>query len=185
MTIENLYFPLFLLVAGLLVVWLFNRLRDSGGSVSKRRSSNSGKNLQQNAKLQRSITPKGPAVGRSPNHGLKTQDAMWRSRRQRAKHHGVEDNPDANNSPVFTAGYLDPSEVWGQPEGQKGSIDEQSVRDTEYTGLDEYLAKKAAEAKLKKEQEEKELSMTAMKYEPVESNSEEEEELKSQGGFKP
>ena len=184
MSIENFYFPLFLLVVGVVVVWMFNRFRDNSGRSSGTRKT-SGSRLSESAKLQRSIAPKGPAVPHAPNHGLKTQDAMWRTRTQRAKHGGVEDGPDALDGNVFQASYLDASEVWDQGKVGQGVLKEQAVRDTEYTGLDEYLAKKAAKEKLKKEQQEEQLSMTAMKYEPVENSSDEAEEVKKQGGFKP
>lgn len=183
MTLENLYFPLFLVVVGVFVVWLFSRVRGSGSSRSTRRATPS-KRVDQHSKLQRSLNRSGPAAGYRANHGLKTQDAMWRSRHQRASHDSSKIRNAGGDSSTFHASYIDSSRVYEQRPARPGSIGEQGVRDTEYTGIDEYLAKRAAERKAKAAAQEEELSMTAMKYEPADA-SENPDEEKKQAGFKP
>ncbi len=176
MPIENFYFPIFLLVMAVFVVWLFNRFKDSDTRTSykKRRRSTSGRYLNENSKLQRSVSRSGPAAGHRPQHGLKTQDAMWRSRNQRARHQQRPDNRGDVGSGVFQASYLNYTNRQNQKSGSAGIIGEQGVSDTEYTGLDEYLTKKKAQEKFQEAGQEGSLSMTAVKFEPVSKSSDDE-----------
>jgi hypothetical protein len=182
---ENIYFPIFLVVLAVFVIWLFNRSK--GGRIKRedRRYKSSSGRMLNNENLQRSVDRKGPAAGYVSKHSPRASDAMWRKRKQRARHeHSRANSPGADHN-VFQADYLGPGRKSGSGR-DAGLLQEQVSHDTEHLGIDEYLTKTAKARKAQAAQEDKEFSMTAMKYDPADSSSEEAEGgKKKQAGFKP
>jgi len=190
---EILYFPLFLVVAAVLVIWLFSRAR----SNSRRRKSRdvktpSGRSANSD-RLQRSMDRRGPAVGRRPQIGGNTANDMWRTRRQRAKHQASAVSEPGVDSQVFYAGFTEKPKTYGSRKNGEDGLQDQDVPQTEHIGIEEYLSKKEREriaaekaAAERAAAEGSGLTMTAIKYESgEESASDNAQPKEKQAGFKP
>jgi hypothetical protein len=185
---EILYFPLFLVVAAVLVIWLFSRARkDSRRRNSRDVKTPAGRTVNVD-RLQRSTDRRGPAAGYHDRVGGKKANEMWRSRRKRASHNTYAVNDREGDRDVYYAGYMGPRTNFSTKHGNDGELKDQDVSQTEHIGIEEYLSKHereraAAEAAAAKESA---LSMTAIKYEPSEdADSKEDKPASKQASFKP
>lgn len=181
---ENLYFPLFLVVAAIAVVLLFKRAGSSDRSRKSRVAKTPAGRTANADLLRRDIDRVGrPSLHRS--RPAKAKD-IWQTRRERAAQDSFAETT-ARRSAHY-AGYLGPDVdvKYGSGHRRQGEYElkDQDVSKAEHLSIDEYLTKRQAEEAEQAEQAGG-LSMTALKYEPTGASSKDQKGRKKQGGFKP
>lgn len=181
---ENLYFPLFLVVAAIVVVLVFKRAGSSDRSRRPRVAKTPAGRIANADLLRRDMDRLGrPSLHRSNPANPKN---VWQTRRERAAKDSFAEET-ARRGTHF-AGYLGPeSEArYGSQHRRQGEYElkDQDISRAEHLSIDEYLTKRERE---EAEQAEKAagFSMTAMKYEPTGAASKDQKGRKKQGGFKP
>lgn len=168
---ENLYFPLFLVAVAVVVIWLYQKSKNAGDRRAKLRKQRSAR--------------AGSRVGYTAATGVSTSDKMWSARRQHARHEIDPRNRDGGQPHTIQADYLGPYGTKSSVGESRSKVGEQGVDEVEYVGLDEYIAAERARAEARKAKEEKELTMTAVKYEPTEAAENDDTPQPRQAGFKP
>lgn len=175
---ESYFFPIFLIVLAVLVVWLFRRAQ--GGSDRRERSNFKGTTTSQRGGRH------GPAAWREPlGEDHKAKD-VWHPKRERVLKETFTES--ATERGIIHAGYIGPYANSARKLHSKSELREQDISEAEHLGIDEYLNKREREMaeKAAKEAREDSLTMTAVKYEPAEVPSgEEEKQPRRQRGFKP
>lgn len=177
---ENLYFPIFLVVLAVVVIWFFKK----AGSQRANRESRSlrspaGRTIGADA-LSRNTDRRGPSAPRSVVG--KPKD-IWQTRRERAAEESF--GVTAPRTGVHHAGFLAPDDANERHRPRHFEVPDQQISDAEHLGIDEYLSKR--EGELPEEGAEAAgLSMTAVKYEPSGgSDSESGDGRKKRVSFKP
>ncbi len=185
---EILYFPLFLVVVAVGVVWLFKKA--TNGSTRDRRSSsrNSGR-FTDPERWSGSHNRPGAAARLQSGQGRSNPRDIWQTKRERA---AKESFGHAASSGVYAAGYIGPDSRPGVRRSGATELRDQEVSEAEHRGIDEYLTKSEREAARREAERAAEeaggLSMAAMKYDPsadADLGGEDEQKRKRSAGFKP
>lgn len=180
---ENFYFPLFLVVAAIVVVLVFKK------AGSRDRSPQSGSRIARTPagrsadadRLARNLDRRGPAAPRSPGPA-KSKD-IWQTRRERAAKDSFAET--AARRATHHAGFLGPSADADRGSHGGYELREQNISASEHLGIDEYLTKREREEAERAAREAGGLSMTAVKYEPGDADSADDKDRKKQASFKP
>lgn len=183
---ENLYFPLFLVAVAIVVIWAFNKSRAS--SSRDRRSTRPTGRLADLEPPRRPRERPGPGARIQSGQGHSARGDIWQTRREKVNKGSFSADSQIG---TYSASYLGPGP--GEAKGARGrELKDQEVTEAEHLGIDEYLSKaerdKARARAEKAAKEEAGLSMTAMKYDPADSDSASEDEERKPGrraGFKP
>lgn len=154
-----------------LVIWLYMKSRIAGDRREKLRKRNAAR--------------KSARSGYTAAAGVSTSNKMWSARRQHARHDIDPRNRDGGQPHTIQADYLGPYGTKSSAAKSRSGIGEQGVDEVEYVGLDEYIAAERARAEAQKAKDEKELTMTAVKYEPTEAAENDDTPQPRQAGFKP
>ena len=172
---EQFYFPIFLIVVAVFVVWIFRKAQSERSRRNRRSTRKS--NTSQSAGHRSSVAWREP-VG--DQHKAKD---VWHPKRERVFKGSFKSESEHG---VIHAGYAGPYATSGGKLHTKAEIRDQDISEAEHLGIDEYLTKQEKEAAKAAAKQEEGLTMTAMKYEPVGSSSEEEEKTpEKKRAFKP
>lgn len=176
---ENYYFPLFLVVVGALVFWIFRRAGSRSRRSVRRRSAKTpaGRTAGVN-RLHRNTDRLGPAAR---SRHFKPND-VWQTKRHHADKESFVDT--AARPAVFHAGNFNAFDESERKAYARHELKDQNITESEHLGIDEYLTKREAERAAAEAEKAGGLSMTAMKYEPTDASAEE-KERKKQASFKP
>lgn len=184
---ENLYFPLFLIALAVVVILVFNKGRtgDSGHRRSAGRPSGRLADIERRPGSRKRL---GAAARLESAQGA-TRGDIWQTKRERAaKETFAKPAPGS----AYRATYLGPGPGGVGGGRSAGELKEQGASEAEHLSIGEYLSKAAreeAQERARKAAEEKAgLSMTAMKYDPVDgdpSSDDEEKKPITRAGFKP
>lgn len=185
---ENLYFPLFLVALAVVVILVFNKAR-TGDSRNRRSASRPSGRLADIERPRRSRERLGAAARLQSNKGLSTRGDIWQTKRERAaKESFAKPAPGS----AYRATYLGPGPGGAVGGSGAGELKDQGVSEAEYLSIGEYLSKaaqeEARERAKKAAEEEAGLSMTAVKYDPVSSESssdDDDKKPKKRAGFNP
>lgn len=195
---ETFYFPLFLVVLAVVVLWIFGKARSHEGRGRSKPGPVKGRLIETDTHTKSIPRKLGPAARLQSGQGKESPGDIWQTRRERARQ---ETFSQSRSSGSFYAGYVGPDSNERQRGTGAHELRDQQVSDTEHQSIDEYLSKHAREkaaaaAKAAKEAEAAEaarqggdFSMTAIKYEEPSEEDEAEakaqKEDKKQAGFKP
>lgn len=199
---EILYFPLFLIVVAVGVIWLFKRATNGGARSRKSASQPASQLVGRLADLERrpeSRARLGAAARLQSGQRSSPGGDIWQTKRERAARESFNQT---SSRGIYHAGYIAPDSQPGSGLNLRGSgvaeLRDQQVSEAEHKSIDEYLTKsereaaerKAAEREAAEREAEKAggLSMSAMKYDPAadaESGAEEAQKRKGSAGFKP
>ncbi len=175
---QGFYFPIFLIVLAIGVIWLFRKVQtgDSGRNRRHSRGVNSS---------QRAGRPKQAAWREPLGEDHKTKD-VWHPKRERVLKESFTES--ATERSIIHAGYIGPYASSGGKLHSKEELLDQGISESEHLGIDEYLTKRDRELAEKKAKaaEEDSLTMRAVKYEPTGASSDaEEKDTPKQASFKP
>lgn len=179
---EILYFPLFLVVVAVSVIWLFKSKAEDEGSRPKEKNQAFGGLTDEVRRRRRPSSDRLGSAARPRSGQASVKGDIWQTRRERAAKESFSES--TSRQGVYHAGYIGPTSqtVSSRPGGE---LEDQAVSEAEHLSIDEYLSKQEKEEAEKAAKEEG-FSMTAMKYEPAdESQKEDEETRKKRAGFKP